>query len=127
LYEMLTGRPPHTGETLPEVYDKVLNQEPMPPHQVRADVPQDLETITLKALDKDPSRRYATAAEFALDLRHAMDGEAIEARPESPARRFWRRTSRSWRLLVPALIAVVLGVGLGVAMARRSGVVLATV
>jgi serine/threonine-protein kinase len=85
LYEVLTGQPPHVGQSPAEIYEKVLRQEPVPPRRVAVSVPRDLETVTMKALDKDPDRRYPTAAEFAEDLQHALDGEPIGARPEGQA------------------------------------------
>jgi eukaryotic-like serine/threonine-protein kinase len=58
----------------------VLEDEPRPPRQLNDKIPRDLETICLKALAKSPGRRYATAAEFAADLRRWLGGEPILAR-----------------------------------------------
>ncbi|MFO0842802.1 MAG: serine/threonine-protein kinase [Gemmataceae bacterium] len=69
LYECLTGRPPFRAAT---VYDTVLqavNEEPVPPRQLNAQVPRDLETVALKCLRKEPAGRYADAEELANDLR----------------------------------------------------------
>ncbi|MCU0961981.1 MAG: PAS domain-containing protein [Pirellulaceae bacterium] len=62
LYEILTGQPPFTGRNTVEVLDKVLRDDPTAPHELWPDVPPTLEAACLKALAKDPSRRYASSA-----------------------------------------------------------------
>ncbi len=114
LYEALTDRPPYEGSTLPEIVSKALARDPEPPRKRNPRVSLDLETICLRALAKEPGRRYATAAEFAADLRRTMAGEAIEARRAS----LWERSAR-WvrRRRVPTVLAAVAFVAAGVALA----------
>jgi len=68
LYELLTGSRPFTGKTMEELLGHILHDDPAPPSSLRADLPRDIDRIILLALGKKPEHRYATWAEFALDL-----------------------------------------------------------
>jgi serine/threonine-protein kinase len=82
LYELLTGRPPFRAATAAETIHQVLSCDPDLPSRLSSKVPQDLDTICLKCLYKEPRRRYASAAELKADLDHFLAGEAISARSE---------------------------------------------
>jgi tetratricopeptide (TPR) repeat protein len=81
LYELLTGRPPFRAATVLETLDQVKTTEAVPPSRLQPGLPRDLETITLKCLEKEPLRRYGSALELADDLRHYLKGETIRAKP----------------------------------------------
>jgi outer membrane protein assembly factor BamB len=83
LYELATDQPAFNAETPQQVIAQILDSEPAPPRQLRPNLPLDLETILLKCLAKEPTRRYASAQELADDLRRFQAGEPILARRPS--------------------------------------------
>jgi serine/threonine protein kinase len=94
LYELLTGRPPFQAGTWRETLEQVLHVEPAPPTRLRTDVPPGLETVCLKCLEKEPGRRYESAAELADDLERFLEGKSITAQRLSEAERFARLAAR---------------------------------
>jgi WD40 repeat protein len=102
LYELLCEKLPFRGN-MGMLRLQVLHEEPRPPRQVDTQVPRDLETICLKAMAKDPARRYATARDLADDLRRFLKGEPIQAR----SIRAWERAAR-WVRRQPAAAALLL-------------------
>jgi serine/threonine protein kinase len=124
LYEMLTGWPPHRANAVSEVYEKILHEDPLPPRLVADGIPPELEVIALKAIEKDPSHRYASAEEFADDLRRFLAGEPIIARPVSVITRWARWARRRQALLWPVLVTGLLllfGVSLWMKSLRHDG------
>jgi tetratricopeptide (TPR) repeat protein len=93
LYESLTGKPAFDGDTMQVLMD-VISKDPLPPRRHVAGIPLDLERICLKCLEKEPSRRYASAADLAADLRRFLRGEVVHARPVPWLERLWRLARR---------------------------------
>jgi eukaryotic-like serine/threonine-protein kinase len=79
LYEMLTGKVPFTGDTPLEIAMKHLSEVPVPPSELRDDVPEDLDLVVLRALAKDPGDRYQTAEEMNADLARIQRGLSVSS------------------------------------------------
>lgn len=110
LYEALTGRPPHKGDSVMDTLRKVVEEEPATPRSITGTVNRVLQMICLKCLRKDPNQRYASAAELADDLESWLAGERVSVRPPS-----WSSTVGELLLsnLRSAIGAVVVGAVFG--------------
>ncbi len=97
LYALLTGEMPFRG-SLRMLLMQVLQEEPRSPRSLDETIPRDLETICLKAMAKEPDRRYATAGALADDLGRFARGEPIVARPVRWTERGWKWCRRNPRL-----------------------------
>jgi hypothetical protein len=86
LYELLTGAPPFRGDTVSDLLRSIREDEPALPRRRAPGVPRDLQNICLKAIEKDPAARYASAREMAGDLHRFLAGEAVLAEPAAYAR-----------------------------------------
>ncbi len=84
LYELATGRPAFPDADRAVLIHRVLHEDPPRPRQLDPRLPRDLETIVLKAMAREPSHRYATAAELAEDLRRFVEDRPIRARRVGP-------------------------------------------
>ena len=104
LYEMATARPPFQAKTGPLLIESVLNRSPITPALVNRRIPPALERVILKAMDKDPDRRYQSARELLVDLRRleAGSGEVVAQQKSRPA---WE-----WAVVAGVVIIALLAV-----------------
>jgi serine/threonine protein kinase len=110
LYELLTGRPPFTGDSPVNIVYQHVKEDPVPPSRVDPGVPAWADGIVLKALQKDPARRYQSADEMRNDIQRALAGTTAVG----PERKAW-----SWITLVVAIILLA-GVILGITLLTGS-------
>ena len=114
-YETLCGKPPHQGESLMETLKLVAEEEAVPPSRHHERVDRDLETIAMKCLEKDPSKRYASAQGLKNDLDRWLRGEPIAARPVGTAEKAvkWmkRKPMHAAAAGVTLLLLLTLGIG----------------
>jgi serine/threonine protein kinase len=102
LYELLTLQPAFTGDDRQELLRQIAFEEPRPPRQFIARIPPDLETIVLKAIEKNPADRYATAQQLAEELQRYLHDQPIKAKQPSLYGR-----ARKWSRRHKALVASV--------------------
>lgn len=95
LYELCTLRPAFDANDRAQLIEQICHAEPMPPRQINPQIPLDLETIILKAMEKSADQRYRSAGELAEDLRLFLADRPIQARPVSSVERLWRWCRRN--------------------------------
>jgi tetratricopeptide (TPR) repeat protein/predicted Ser/Thr protein kinase len=108
LYELLTKRPPFTAASVLDTLMLVIERDVLSPRAVDPSIDPDLETIVLKALEKEPSRRYASAQEVADDLGRWLDGDAISARRTSMAYRVRKKLAKKKAAVAAVAVALAL-------------------
>jgi serine/threonine-protein kinase len=115
LYELLTGRVPFDGEAPISIAIKQINEPPVPPGQLRPGVPPALEAVVMRALEKDPARRFQSAEEFIAALERARHAPArpvvLEETPGEPWVDEEPRGTRWWVWALALLALVAIGVG----------------
>lgn len=114
LYQMLTGKFPYrVSGAMKETLEAILHHAPTPPRTLRREIDDELETILLRCLQKDPARRYQSAGELARDLRRYRAGEPIEAKRDSLAYVLRKRLRSHWvQTSVAAAFLIVIAAGL---------------
>ena len=111
LYELLVLRPAFESPDRLKLIEQVRHQEPTRPRSIDRRIPRDLETIVLKAIDKDPRGRYPTAAALAEDLQRFVEDRPIRARRIGTVERAWRwsRRNKAVASLLVSLAVVLVG------------------
>jgi serine/threonine protein kinase/WD40 repeat protein len=108
LYELLTLKPAFAGERRAELIDRVRHEEPVRPRQIDPRIPRDLETVVLKAMAREPERRYAHADALAEDLRRFLSDRPVLARRSTPLERTWRWCRRNPSVAILTTSVIVL-------------------
>jgi serine/threonine-protein kinase len=121
LYEILAGRPPFEGDSMPEVLRRVREEPPVPPSRLNRAAPRALESISNKAMAKDPGARYASASELAADVQHWLADEPVSAwqEPWSIRTRRWVNRHRTQVAAAGAALVVAI-IGLAVTLAIQT-------
>jgi serine/threonine-protein kinase len=119
LYALVTGRAPFRGDSPAQTLEQVRGWTLEPPSKLNPRVLRDLEVIVLKCLEKEPERRYGSAAALVDDLQRYLDGEPILARPTGLAIRAWMWCKRNpalarlaSALMLAVLVLLILGAGI---------------
>lgn len=118
LYEMLTLHQPFVGKNVAVILRNILTGDPPLPSKLAPRIPRELETIVLKAIERDPQKRYPSAEDFGDDLRRYLNFESIAARPMGRAARIWRGARRH-RVSLSLSIMGALIVGLVAVLAAK--------
>ncbi len=122
-YHLVTGRAPFNAASPTETLRLVMETDPVPPRLLNPALPRDLETICLKCLEKEPSRRYASAAELAEDMERFLSERPIRARPPSALYRMGKFARRHYAGVAATgitMLALVVGLALALAGYRRA-------
>jgi serine/threonine-protein kinase len=106
LYELVTGKVPFWDTNPYALIFKVTKEEPPLPISIKPNLPLDLQSITLKCLEKEPQRRYDSAKALARDLQRYLDGEPITIRPTTWRYRVWRLIKKHKALTAVSLVAL---------------------
>jgi eukaryotic-like serine/threonine-protein kinase len=106
LYELLTLQPAFTGDDRQTLLHQIALEEPRKPREISPRIPTDLETIVLKAIEKNPADRYATCQQLADDLRRFLDHKTITARRPNLRQRFTKWSRRNRPVIVSAGLSV---------------------
>jgi len=118
LYALLAGRAPFEGSGAQAILMKVCQEDPAPPRKANPEIPEPVQTIILKAMEKDKRHRFATAAEMADDLQRYLDSQTVLAKPPGFLVRVGRKIRRNPWPLITLLILAAGGAAAGVFVTR---------
>jgi serine/threonine protein kinase/tetratricopeptide (TPR) repeat protein len=120
LYELLTLKLPFHGETTMEVYHKILEEDPIHPRKHDSRVDRDVNTIVIKAMEKDVTRRYQTSEALSEDIQRYLDGDPIKARPLGPIGKLYKKAKKNMPVVVVGTVtALALSGALGLIYLRN--------
>ncbi len=119
LYEILTATPPFAPASVPEILLHILTRDVTPPRTINPAIPEDVETIVLKCMEKEPHRRYESARALAEDITRYLRGEPIRARRPSAMYRFRKLVRRHRALVITIVVALIVAVALFTAYFRQ--------
>lgn len=123
LYHLITGRPPFQAASALETLSQLTTREPLAPRSINPSIDKDLDTLVLKCLEKDPSRRFSRCKDLVDELDRYLEGRPILSRPIASTQKLIRWTLRNRTLavlLVMAVASLVLGTVFSTAYAIRS-------
>jgi serine/threonine protein kinase len=107
LYEILTGRPPHSGSKLEEVLDEISNRRIISPSVLNPYAPKPLSAVCLKALSPEISDRFPSASELKNEVERFLNNEAVKSYSE-PLSEYWIRIARKNPTLVASMVGAAL-------------------
>ncbi|MDP6941072.1 MAG: protein kinase [Planctomycetota bacterium] len=111
LYEFLTLKQPFLEDTLEATLRAILTRTPLSPRKLNPRLPKDIETVVLKAIEKDPDKRFNSAGEMAAELRRILNFEAIQSSPIGPITQAARLVRRHRAVAVAILSSLALVIG----------------
>ncbi len=120
IYEILVGRTPFRGKTEMEVYEKILQRDPVEPRRIKPDFDSDNEAICLQALEKDPANRYQDATELAEDLHRYLKKDPIKAKRSRLWPKITKWASKNLMLVSFSLLTIICAVLLLVLLQSKS-------
>jgi serine/threonine-protein kinase len=106
LYAVITGRHPFVADSLLNLLEQVRSIEPQPPRKLDPNVPQDLQAIVMKCLEKEPAARYESARALGEDLERFLDGDVVMARRAALVYRLWKGAKKHKVKVALALAAL---------------------
>jgi formylglycine-generating enzyme required for sulfatase activity/serine/threonine protein kinase len=125
LYDILTGKPPYSGESSADVIQKIRSTSPPKPSEIGAGVPRPLEAICLKAMARADTERYPDALAVASDVQNWLDDERVSVYQESVLERTWRWARRHRAAVacsVVVLISIFAAITIGTLVTERERV-----
>jgi serine/threonine-protein kinase len=120
LYEMLSGHPPFEGENVFAVMNQHATQDPPSILQSRPDLSPELATVIMKAIRRDPEKRYKSMREMESVLQHLSEVVPVPYVPEKPQQSTWRQQLTTAALVIIAIALVVIAIGVAAQLVHNT-------